>query len=132
MASSAEEDRNREIVRHVYEASFGGDANAFRAAMHEDFEESVPPVLPWGGVHRGPDAYLRDVLPKFGAAVDFASIRLVSLSADGEHVAALLTARSVGGDELWIAEHWVLRDGKLWRMRNFYFDTTPLQKLSTP
>ncbi|MFI6401130.1 nuclear transport factor 2 family protein [Streptomyces sp. NPDC050548] len=127
MTASVEEVRNREIVRQVYEASFSGDGNAFRAAMHEDFEESVPPTLPWGGVHDA-DAFFRDVLPKFAAAVDVASIRVVSLSADGDHVAALLSGRSTTGDELWIAEHWILRDEKLWRMRNFYFDTTPLLK----
>jgi ketosteroid isomerase-like protein len=127
MTTSAEEQRNRDIVRHVYEASLSGDADAFRAAMHEDFEESVPPVLPWGGVHR-PDAIFGEVLPKFGAAVDASSIRLVSLSVDGDHVAALLSARSAAGDDLWIAEHWIVRDEKVWRMRNFYFDTTPLQK----
>ena len=49
-----------------------------------------------------------------------------SLSADGDHVAALLTGRSVGGDELWIAEHWIVRENKLWRMMNFYHDTRPL------
>ena len=124
--TSEEEQRNKELVRHVYEAAFGGDANAFPAAMHEDFEESVPPILPWGGVHRGAAAFVNDVLPLWAAAVDVTSIRLVSLSADGEHVAALLTGRSVGGDELWIAEHWRVREGKLWRMMNFYHDTTPL------
>jgi hypothetical protein len=61
------------------------------------------------------------------AAIDFASMRLVSISADGDHVAALLTARSAGGDELWLAEHWVVRDDKLWRLRVFYHDTRPLE-----
>src|SRR5580658_4158797 len=46
MSFAADEQRNKEIVRRVYEASFAGDANAFTGAMHEDFEESVPPVLP--------------------------------------------------------------------------------------
>jgi ketosteroid isomerase-like protein len=124
--TSVEEQRNKDLVRHVYDASFGGDANAFPAAMHPDFEESVPPILPWGGVHRGAAAFVKDVLPLWAAAVDVASIRLVSLSADGDRVAALLTGRSVGGDELWIAEHWTVREGKLWRMMNFYHDTRPL------
>ena len=85
--------------------------------MHDDFEEYVPPVLPWGGLHRGPQAFVADVLPRLAAAVDFESMRLISISADGDHVAALLNARSAGGDELWIAEHWTLRNHKLWRLR---------------
>ncbi|MFJ3310671.1 nuclear transport factor 2 family protein [Streptomyces sp. NPDC086549] len=114
------------IVRELYEAAFRGDADAFPAAMHEDFEESVPPALPWGGIHRGPDAFKNQVLPLLSQAVDFSTMRLESLSADGDHVAALLTAKSSKGDDLHISEHWTLRDGKVWRMRVFYHDTAPL------
>ena len=100
--------------------------------MHEDFEEYVPPVLPWGGLHRGPTAFVTNVLPKLAAAVDFAGMRLISISADGDHVAALLNARSVGGDELWIAEHWTLCGDKFLRLRVFYFDTRPLESPRRP
>ena len=131
MNATEQEQRNRDLVRRVYEASFAGDANAFTDAMHDDFEEYVPPVLPWGGLHRGPEAFLTDVLPQLAAAVDFGSMRLISISADGDHVAALLTARAAGGDELWIAEHWTLRDGKFWRLRVFYHDTQPLESPRT-
>ena len=126
MSITQDEQRNKEIVRRVYVASFAGDPNAFTDVMDEDFEESVPPILPWGGVHRGPVAFETKVLPLLAAAVDFRSMRLVSLSADGDRVAALLTARSVSGMELWIAEHWTLRDGKALRLMVFYHDTTPL------
>jgi ketosteroid isomerase-like protein len=131
VTTGEQEQRNRDLVRAVYEKAFAGDANAFVAAMHDDFEEYVPPVLPWGGLHRGPEAFLTTVLPRLAAAVDFASMRLVSVSADGDHVAALLTANSAGGDELWIAEHWTLRDGKLFRLRVFYHDTRPLESPRT-
>jgi hypothetical protein len=47
------------------------------------------------------------------AAIDFGSMRLISISDDDDPFAALLTAYSAGDDELWIAEHWTLRDGKL-------------------
>jgi ketosteroid isomerase-like protein len=123
--------RNRDLVRALYEASFAGDVNAFSAAMLEDFEADVPPVLPWGGVQHGPEAFLTNVLPRLAAAIDFTSMRLISISADGDHVAALLTARSAGGVELWIAEHWVVRDDKLWRLRVFYHDTRPLESART-
>jgi ketosteroid isomerase-like protein len=126
MATSDQEAENRDLVRGVYEASFGGNLNAIPNAMHEDFVEHVPPVLPWGGTHRGAAPFTELVLPQLAAAVDLASLRLVSVSADGENVVALLTARSAGGDELWIAEHWTVREGKLWRLRVFYHDTLPL------
>jgi ketosteroid isomerase-like protein len=131
VSDSDQDQRNRDLVRALYEASFGGDVNAFPNAMLDDFEAYVPPVLPWGGVQHGPEAFLTNVLPQLAAAIDFASMRLVSISADGDHVAALLTARSAGGEELWIAEHWTLRAAKLWRLRVFYHDTRPLESART-
>src|SRR6478609_8237476 len=131
MIETEQAQRNRDRVRALYEASFSGDASAFSDAMLEDFEAHVPPVLPWGGVQHGPEAFLTNVLPQLAAAVDFASMRLVSISADGDRVAALLTARSAGGEELWIAEHWALHDAKLWRLRVFYHDTRPLESPRT-
>ena len=62
MTETEQAQRNRDLVRALYEASFAGDANAFSDAMLEDFEADVPPVLPWGGVQRGPEAFLTDVL----------------------------------------------------------------------
>ena len=58
MTETEQAQRNRDLVRALYEASFAGDANAFSDAMLEDFEAHVPPVLPWGGVQRGPKAFL--------------------------------------------------------------------------
>ena len=59
------------------------------------------------------EAFANDVLPQLAAAVDFAGMRLISVSADGDHVAALLTTCTLSGEELWIAEHRTLWDGKL-------------------
>ncbi|MGC0366696.1 ketosteroid isomerase-like protein [Rhodococcus sp. 27YEA15] len=128
MSSTEVQHDNAAIVRRVYEAAFAGDATAFAAVMAEDFEEDVPPVLPWGGTHRGADAFMNNVLPLLAGAVDFTSMKLISLAADGEHVAALLTAKSIEGEELWISEHWTMREGKAVHMRVFYHDTTPLLK----
>lgn len=119
------EQKNKEIVRHVYEATAAGDTNAF-SVMHEDFEEMVPPILPWGGVHSGVPVFMTKVLPMVAKAIDFPSLRLVSLSADGDRVAALSTGNTTTGKELWVSEHWKLRDGKVMSIMVFYHDTTPL------
>lgn len=119
------EQKNREIIRQVYEAAAIGDMNAVVSALHEDFEEMVPPILPWGGIHRGVTDFIK-VLPMVAKAIDFPSLRLVSLSADGDRVAALCTGNSTAGEELWICEHWKLRDGKVASMMVFYHDTAPL------
>lgn len=118
-----------ELVRRVYMALFDGDISVFKEATHADFETYVTPVVPWGGTHRGAGAILTDVLPQLGLVADVASMRIVSLSGDDHHVAALLTARSLGGDEIWLAEFWTVRDGKISTLRAFYFDARPLVAL---
>ena len=124
--SATEQDRNRELVRRVYEALFDGDITVFKDATRDDFEAHVTPAVPWGGVHRGAEAILSNVLPQLAAALDFGSLRLTSISADGDDVIALLTARAAGGDELWMAENWTLRDGKIGCLRVFYYDARPI------
>ena len=119
------EDSNKALVRHIYEDS-ATDPNALARAMHEDFVEYVPPILPWGGVHHGFEDFTKKVMPLVAAALDLGSLRLVSLSADGDRVAALISARTRSGKELWIAEHWTLHDGKVTSLMVFYHDTIPL------
>jgi ketosteroid isomerase-like protein len=124
--SVTEQDRNAEFVRGVYKALFAGDFATFKDATSDDFRADVMPAVPWGGVHHGAEAIRTDVLPALAAVIDFPTMRLISVSGDGDHVAALLTARSVGGDEIWLAEHWTLSGGKLSHLRAFYFDARPL------
>jgi ketosteroid isomerase-like protein len=124
---SERDNRNRDFLRALYLASFGGDVDAFPKAMAKDFEAHVPPLLPWGGVHRGPDEFVNVVLPQLAVAIDFGTMRLDSISAAGEHVAALLNARTALGTEIWIAEHWFIRDDELQTLRVFYDDTRSLE-----
>jgi ketosteroid isomerase-like protein len=127
-----EADRNRELVRGVYQALFDGDVAVFKDATHDDFVTYVTPVVRWGGVHHGAEAILTNVLPPLAAVIDFASLRLISVSSDGDNVAALLSARSLGDEEIWLAEHWTVRDGKIAQLRAFYFDARPIASSPTP
>ncbi|MGU3373968.1 nuclear transport factor 2 family protein [Chryseobacterium sp. M5A1_1a] len=119
------EQENREIIRIIYEAAAKGDINTIVSALHEDFEEMVPPILPWGGIHRGVSDFIK-VLPIVARAIDFPSLRLVNLSANGDRVSALCTGNTTSGKELWVCEHWKLHNGKVTNMMVFYHDTTPL------
>jgi ketosteroid isomerase-like protein len=132
VTSNGHDNRNRDLLRELYLASFAGEVDAFPGAMAPDFEAHVPPPLPWGGVHRGPGEFVNTVLPQLAVAVDFGSMRLESISADGDRVAALLNARTAAGTDIWIAEHWVVVEGKLRRLRVFYDDTRSLESLHTP
>lgn len=132
VTSPEHDERNREFVRALYVASFAGDADAFPKAMASDFIADVSPQLPWGGVHRGPDEFVNVVLPQLASAIDFSSMRLVSISADGDRAAALLNARTTRGADFWLAEHWVIQAGKLQRLRVFCYDTRSLEAPPAP
>jgi ketosteroid isomerase-like protein len=132
VTSPGRDNDNRDFLRELYLASFAGEVGAFPGAMAPDFEAHVPPLLPWGGVHRGPDEFVKVVLPQLAAALDFGSMRLESISADGERVAALMSARTALGTEIWIAEHWIVGNGQLQQLRVFYDDTRSIKSVLAP
>jgi hypothetical protein len=72
------------------------------------------------------------VLPQLAAALDFGSMRLESISADGDRVAALISARTALGTEIWIAEHWIVGNGQLQQLRVFYDDTRSIKSVLAP
>ena len=47
---------NDEVVRGIYDAFARGDVDAVFAAMHPDVEWDEAEGMPYGGVHRGPQA----------------------------------------------------------------------------
>ena len=73
------------------------------------------------------------VLPQLAVALDFSSMHLESISADGDLVvAALMSARTALGAEIWIAEHWIVGNGQLQQLRVFYDDTRSIESLRAP
>ena len=96
MTSPGRDNDNRDFLRELYRASFAGEVGAFPSAMAPDFEAHVPPLLPWGGVHRGPDEFVKVVLPQLAAALDFGSMSLESISADGTKVTSSELAKKTG------------------------------------
>ena len=85
-------ERNKAIVRKIGEDSSADDIDALANAMREDFEELVPAMLPWGGVHRGRDVHKTKPIPLLAAALDLSSLGLISLSARRDRIAALNSA----------------------------------------
>lgn len=47
-------ERNREFTPRLCVAWFAGDVDASIKARLHDFGAHVPPLPPWGGMHRGP------------------------------------------------------------------------------
>ena len=118
-------ERARTLVRTFYDGGARGEITNFAGSLSEDFELFVPPQLPWGGTFNK-QQYI-DLLPRVADALDFAKMTYLSLTAEGEHVVALIEIGVQGTDTaIIISEHWDVRNGKAVRLRVAYFDPTPL------
>jgi ketosteroid isomerase-like protein len=125
MTGSSEAERARDVVKRFYDAGSRDQITSFRDSLAEDFELFVPPQLPWGGTFN--KAQYVALLPRVAAALDFARLTYLSLTAEGTHVVALIKIGVHGTDgSIVISEHWDIRDGRAIRLLVAYFDPTLL------
>jgi ketosteroid isomerase-like protein len=115
----------RALVKSFYEGGARGEITSFADSLSDDFELFVPPQLPWGGTFNK-QQYIA-LLPRVASALDFARMKYLSLTAEGEHVVALIEIGVQGTDtSIIISEHWDVRGEKAVRLRVAYFDPTAL------
>jgi ketosteroid isomerase-like protein len=115
----------RALVKSFYDGGARGEITSFADSLAADFELFVPPQLPWGGTFNR-QQYI-DLLPRVAAVLDFARMNYLSLTAEGQHVVALIEIGVQGTDTaIIISEHWDVRDDKAVRLRVAYFDPTAL------
>ncbi|WP_413987704.1 nuclear transport factor 2 family protein [Labrys okinawensis] len=121
MTDAATIDDAKAIVKSFYDGGARGEITSFADRLAEKFELFVPPSLPWGG-HFDKAQYL-SILPQVAAILDFARMHYISLTAEGQHVVALIDIGVQGTDKsVIISEHWDIEDGKAIRLLVAYFD----------
>ena len=104
-------DRNKSIAETFYQCAKRGDMAAFFALAAEDFTITAPAYLPWGGVHRGKDAILKN-LPVAFDYVDFQRFSLESLTAEENRVVAVIQLGVTGSSAmLRFSDHWQFENG---------------------
>src|SRR5271170_6058758 len=118
---------SKKTVQALYDAAAAGDVERFLGTMHPQFQAKLPGYLPWGGVHNGPDEFKTNVLLGMASTIDLGSLKLQSMFGEGDKVFATATAKALrSGEEFMIGEDWTVKDGKVYRLRLFYFDPTPV------
>jgi len=123
-SSSTEE--TKRVIAALYDAARAADPEAFFACLHEDIEISEPACLPYGGTHRGVGA-VKELFAAVSLILDVPSIKVDRIVTEADRAVCFVTAAlRDGGATVEIAEEWVVRDGKAWRGRVFYFDPTPV------
>jgi ketosteroid isomerase-like protein len=113
-----------EVVKSTYEAFGRGDVPAVLGAMADDIEWYEADGMPYGGLHRGPEAVAQNVFgPLIEDVPDFA-LRPEEFFVSGDTVAAVVrytgTGKSTGKQlDLQVAHVFDVRDGKITRFRQF-------------
>ena len=121
MTDAATIDDAKAIVKSFYDGGARGEITSFDSRLAENFELFVPASLPWGG-HFDKGQYL-SILPQVASTLDFARMHYISLTAEGQHVVALIDIGVRGTDKsVIVSEHWDIKDGKVIRLLVAYFD----------
>ena len=117
-------EENVEFVKGIYGAFSRGDVPAVLGAFADDIEWFEAEGMPYGGLHRGPEAVAQNVFGPITEDVDGFALVLEEFLDSGESVAAVVRYTGTGkatGKALDVpAVHvWDVRDGKLARFRQF-------------
>ena len=121
---------NKSVVKAFYAGGVRGDIAAIRSYLYDDFVCSAPIYLPWGGDTRSADGYVDDVLPQVAKVLDFGRFSYDSITAEGDHVVALINVGVTGKDAMIkISEHWHLDKGKARSIWVAYYEPAALMEL---
>jgi ketosteroid isomerase-like protein len=113
-----------DVVKGFYEASGRGDVPAMLDAMADDMEWHEAEGMPYGGVHRGGEAVMQNVLGPLLEDIPNFAVTPEELIVSGDTVAVVARYRGTGkatGKELdmTVAHVWDVRGGKIARFRQF-------------
>jgi ketosteroid isomerase-like protein len=117
-------EQNVEFVQGVYDAFGRGDVPAVLGACAEDIEWFEADGMPYGGLHRGPEAVAQNVFGPITEDVEGFAVTPEELIGSGATVAAVVrytgTGKATGKAlDVPVVHVWDIRDGKLARFRQF-------------
>ena len=117
-------EQNVELVKGVYDAFGRGDVPAVLGAFADDIEWFEAEGMPYGGLHRGPDAVAQKVFGPITEDVEGFAVTPEELIGSGTTVAAVVrytgTGKATGKAlDVPVVHVWDIRDGKMARFRQF-------------
>ena len=126
-------EQNIGVVRAIYDAFGRGDVPAVLGAFDADIEWHEAAGLPYGGVHRGPEAVATNVFGPITTDVENFSVNPEEYLDAGDEVVSLGRYRGRGvqsGAELDLpfAHAWTVRGDKVTRFRQ-YVDTQKFNEM---
>jgi ketosteroid isomerase-like protein len=127
MAAQAEIERNKTVAHAFYQAGVEGRLTSFAEYLDPDFLVTAPSYLPWGGPHRGAAFFSGDILPSLPQVFDFSRFSYLSVTAEGDRVAAIINMGVTGTEHvIKILDLWAIRNGKAVELWVAYFEPQAL------
>jgi ketosteroid isomerase-like protein len=116
--------QSEDIVRSTYEAFAQGDVPSVLGAFAPDIEWYEAEGMPYGGLHRGPDAVAQKVFGPLTEDVENFAVTPQQLIASGDTVAAVVSYTGTGKEtgkalNLPVVHVWDVQNGKIARFRQF-------------
>ncbi len=113
-----------EVVKGIYDAFTQGDVPAVLGAFAPDIEWYEAEGMPYGGLHRGPDAVAQNVFGPIAEDVDGFAVTPEELIGSDGTVAAVVrytgTGKTTGKAlDVPVVHVWDVRDGRITRFRQF-------------
>jgi len=117
-------EQNIALLRGLYEAFNKGDVPSVLGAFDQNIEWYEAEGMPYGGLHRGPDAIAEKVFGPVSGDFDDFAVTPNEAYADGDEVVVIATysgtAHESRNELRQQAVHaWTVRDGKIARFRQF-------------
>jgi hypothetical protein len=114
--------QNKDLVLGALAAAKAGDIESFFKAIHPRVQIHEPAHLPYGGLHEGPDGFVK-LLAQALDVLDLGKLELISATADDERTILLMTVPLLAtGEVMHITEHWRVEHGMVTDVRVFWFD----------
>jgi len=117
-------EQNIALLRDAYSAFGRGDVPAVLGAFADDIEWHEAEGMPYGGLHRGPQAVAENVFGPVVEDIDEFSVTPEEFYTGGDEVLVIVRyagkGRATGKElDLQAVHAWTVRDGKLARCRQF-------------
>jgi ketosteroid isomerase-like protein len=122
-----------EVIKGLYDAFAQGDVPTVLGAFSPDIEWYEAEGMPYGGLHRGPEAVAQNVFGPLAEDVEGFAVTPEELIASGDTVAAVVRYTGTGKEtgkalDLPVVHVWDVHDGKIARFRQFV-DTVNFAKV---
>ncbi len=123
----AQSQATRTVIERFYASLGKWDEDAIRSCLHEDAELHQPTTLPYGGIYRGPAAMMdlwKNIVLRLSEP---GTAYIDTMVIEGDKAVVIAGSNRAGSGKPTLAcEDYVVRDGRIARIRMFWFDPRPV------